>query len=141
MEHRTSSRRAGSGIVVVAAVVMHLCACSGANALPGSQAGPAGPAGPPGPAGPQGPPGLQGPQGATGPAGPPGAPGTGAVSVFDGSGLMLGREVVGAIVGAIFGGVEGALSARTTQGNWVTGMVIGAATGFGIGLIDPTLGI
>jgi len=63
------------------------------------------------------------------------------VSVFDGSGLMLGREVVGAIVGAIFGGVEGALSARTTQGNWVTGMVIGAATGFGIGLIDPTLGI
>src|SRR6267378_3933816 len=93
MEHRTSSRHAGSGIVVVAAVLMYLWACSGANALPGSQAGPAGPAGPPGPAGQQGPPGLQGPQGATGPAGPPGAPGTGAVSVFDGSGLMLGRAL------------------------------------------------
>lgn len=52
-----------------------------------------------------------------------------------------GEEAVGAVVGAIFGGIQGALTARTTNSNWVVGALVGGAVGFGLGALDPTLGI
>jgi RHS repeat-associated protein len=52
-----------------------------------------------------------------------------------------GEEGIGALIGMVYGGVQGALTARTTNSNWVVGMVSGAAVGFIVGAVDPSLGV